>query len=99
MQSVRTFFIKIFFVIWMILFLCFSGMYKDNESGTCKFCPPKTYSNGTSDKCHPCSNDLSLLPGLYYKIWNELPTDFERLYMSFEEGSSGMYINFLSFIQ
>ena len=65
------------------LFFITSGMYKNNNK--CEFCPAKTYSNGTSSECLPCVNELSLLPGLYYHNWNELPKYLNRSYMSFDD--------------
>ncbi|CAM4924705.1 unnamed protein product [Rotaria socialis] len=64
---------------------CNPGMYKKTDGDHCDFCPLQTYSNGTLNACLPCENKLSLLPGLYYKIWNELPPYLNRSYMSFDE--------------
>ena len=57
-------------------------MYK--EKNTCQFCPEQTFSNGTLPACLPCEKDRSLLSGLYYKNWNELPIYLNRSYMSFD---------------
>ncbi len=76
----------------------FSGMYKKKDTGKCEFCPPKTYSNGTLTECLPCANDLSLLPGLYYKHWNDLPIYLNRSYMSFHDSKTCMSNDFLSFV-
>lgn len=67
-------------------------MYKDKDTNRCRFCPPNTYSNGTLNECLPCGNELSLLPGLYYKIWNDLPPYLNRSYMSFDETKNCMYL-------
>jgi hypothetical protein len=67
-------------------------MYKKKDSNKCEFCPSKTYANGTLNECLPCANKLSLLPGLYYKIWNELPKYLNRSYMSFDNPEACMYI-------
>ncbi|CAF1026899.1 unnamed protein product [Adineta ricciae] len=67
---------------------CNPGMFKNISSGKCEFCPPKTYSNGTLSACLPCANDLSLVPGLYYKIWNDLPDYLNRSYLSFDDMDS-----------
>ncbi|CAF3907804.1 unnamed protein product [Adineta steineri] len=64
---------------------CNPGMYKNKNANTCEFCPSKTYSNGTVAECVKCTNDLSLVPGLYYKIWNELPMFLKRSYISFDQ--------------
>lgn len=68
-------------------------MYKDSATDKCIFCPKSTYSNGTLPTCLSCSNDLSLITGLYYKIWNELPTYLTRNYISFEETPLRMFIH------
>jgi hypothetical protein len=73
-------------------------MYKTKDSNKCEFCPPKTYSNGTLNECLSCVNELSLLPGLYYKNWNELPQYLNRSYMSFDNPEVCMYIIYLLFI-
>lgn len=67
-------------------------MYKSKDNGNCQFCPNKTYSNGTSKECLPCQSELSLLPGLYYKNWNELPAYLTRTYLSFDDTRKCMYI-------
>ncbi len=63
-------------------------MYKNNVTDKCEFCPAKTYSNGTLTVCRSCENELSLLPGLYYRNWNELPIYLNRSYMSFDDPES-----------
>jgi hypothetical protein len=63
-------------------------MYKNNVTDKCEFCPAKTYSNGTLTVCRSCENELSLLPGLYYRNWNELPIYLNRSYMSFDDPGS-----------
>jgi hypothetical protein len=69
-------------------------MYKNKASGKCEFCPAKTYSNGTLTECKPCANELSLLTGLYYQNWNELPIYLNRSYLSFVDPEGGMKINY-----
>lgn len=69
----------------------FRGMYKSN--GRCIFCPSGTYSNGTSAECLPCASKLSLVPGLYYKNWNELPMYLNRSYMAFDDVETSMFFN------
>ena len=68
-------------------------MYKDSATDKCTFCSKNTYSNGTLPTCLSCSNDLSLITGIYYKIWNELPTYLTRNYISFEETSLRMFVH------
>ncbi|CAF1026586.1 unnamed protein product [Rotaria sordida] len=67
---------------------CNPGMYKNTDSGLCEFCPQGTYSDGTLSECRKCKSELSVLPGLYYKNWNELPMFFNRSYMSFYESKA-----------
>ncbi|CAF3168185.1 unnamed protein product [Rotaria sp. Silwood2] len=64
---------------------CNPGMYKNKDTGRCEFCPEETYSNGTLNECLQCKSKLSVVPGLYYKNWNELPIYLNRSYMSFDE--------------
>lgn len=70
-------------------------MYKKGDTGKCTFCSPQTYSNGTFGTCEKCTNELSLLPGLYYKNWRELPPYLTRSYMSFNNPEYGKYSTFL----
>ncbi|CAF4899694.1 unnamed protein product [Rotaria sp. Silwood1] len=64
---------------------CNPGMFKNKDTGRCEFCPQGTYSNGISNECLLCKNELSVLPGLYYKNWNELPIYLNRSYISLDE--------------
>ena len=64
----------------------------------CEFCPAKTYSDGTKKTCETCSSELSLVVGLYYKNWDELPIYFNRTYFMFEESESRSSIFFV-FVQ
>jgi len=95
MQSVRSCF---FLNILSSFYFYSSGMYKKQGLSKCEFCPPNTYSNGTSSECLSCKNELSLLPGLYYQNWNELPKYFNRSYMSFDDPENCMYRIFFSLI-
>jgi hypothetical protein len=70
-------------------------MYKSKDTGKCEFCPSSTYSDGTLIECLKCDGDLSVLPGLYYKNWNELPTYLKRSYISFDDTKDCMYKFFL----
>ena len=65
-----------------------SGTFKNKATGKCEFCPARTYSDGTSESCSPCSSDLSLVPGLYFKNWNGLPTYLNGTYISFDKSHS-----------
>lgn len=67
--------------------VCCRGMYKKSAKDRCEFCPAKSYSNGMLSSCLPCASDLSLVPGLYCKVWNEMPDSLTRSYMSFERTS------------
>jgi hypothetical protein len=75
----------------------FSGMFKKQGGDKCEFCPANTYSDGTLTECLKCNNDLSVLPGLYYKNWNELPIYLNRSYLSFDDTKNRMFIIFYSF--
>jgi hypothetical protein len=88
MQSVRTCFGSQF----ELFDFYFSGMYKNKSTNKCEFCPANTYSNGTLNECLACKNDLSLLPGLYYQNWNELPIYLNTSYLSFDDSDNCMSI-------
>jgi len=68
--------------------VCNPGMFKNDLKNKCEFCPAKTYSDGTKKTCETCSSELSLVVGLYYKNWDELPIYFNRTYFMFEESES-----------